>query len=164
MKITLEEAFGKRNDLKKEISNLLSSATSNLWQDKKLPFDFENGTKMHPNDALAAIADKMNALQILNERIYTANNANNDLLRRLETIKAKISLFDNIVSSTERYPGDKVRNRYWDKTNPASPEFDENELLVDAKAMRKTLETLNEEKRTVERQLKHNNFTITLDF
>lgn len=163
MKISLQEAFGKRNDLKKLISKKLPQITSNLWEDKELPIDFKNGTKKDPNLVLAEVEELMAKLSDLNKKIYVANVANNALLRDLETVSARISMYESLVGHLTCYEGDKVRNRFYNKDDPNSKQFNENRLLVDAKAVEAKLEELQTSKREIEEALRHNNFSVTFE-
>lgn len=163
MKISLQEAFGKRNDLKREIEELKGSTTENLWDDASLPTNFDNGTVISPVTAIVEIVSKMDELAVLNKRIYEANVANNDLLRDLETIGAKIALYERVSASLKQFPGEKERNRWFNKDDPASKEFILNVLNVNPKEINGKLDSLKKEKRHVEEVLRHNNYTLTIE-
>jgi hypothetical protein len=154
--VILAEAFMKRNDLKKEIAGLLSAASSNLWQDKSMPINFEKGIKVNPRIAYSQALQKMNELQQLNVAIAKANLANNELLRDLETTTAKISLMELILAAAQRYPGDKHRERTYDSSGDI---ITENEWLIDPQEVQEELKSLQSRKRDLEKSLAHNNFT-----
>lgn len=163
MKITLQEAFGKRNDIKREIEEIKGSATENLWHDAELPVNFEIGTVIAPQKAIEKTIELMDALSELNKKIYEANVANNKLLRDLETIGAKISFYEKIVSNMRNFPGTKVRNPWFNKEDANSREFITNSLNVSPNEINKTLSSLKKEKRRVEEALRHNNYTLTIE-
>lgn len=163
MKITLAEAFMLRNDLKKEITELTEQSTKNLWEEKDLPIDFTNGTKMNPSKAIEECLAKMEKLQLLGEAISAANIANNKLLRENETITAKIMFLEMVYDLLKSYPGDKIRNRFYNKDDESSQQFLENKMLVDAKGIDNQITEMKLRKRAIEKELAHNNFTITLE-
>lgn len=153
--MVLAEAFMKRNDLKKEIASLLSSASSDLWQDKSMPINFETGVKVHPRTAYTLVIQKMDELQNLNVAIANANLVNNRELRELETTTAKISLMELILTSARGYPGDKYRERNYSDN---SDTIIENEWLINPQEIREELKFLQSRKRDLEKILAHNNF------
>lgn len=163
MKITLQEAFGKRNDIKREIEEIKGSATENLWHDADMPVNFEIGTVIAPQKAIEKTIELMDALSELNKKIYEANVANNKLLRDLETIGAKISFYEKIVSRMKLFPGERERNRWYNKDTEGSKEFINNVLNVSPKDINETLDKLKKEKRHVEEVLRHNNYTLTIE-
>jgi len=152
----LAEAFMKRNDLKKQIATLTASATQNLWQDTSLPVNFNKGTKVNPNTAFEEIMKLMSELQALNTAIGVANLANNEILRELETTTAKISIVESILRNAELYPGDKARIPSYSSED----RIVENEWLIDPQLLQSQLKELQEKKRSLEKTLAHNNFTI----
>lgn len=164
MNITLQEAFGKRNDIKREIEELKQFTVQRLWDEKTNPTNFENGTVIHPKTALSKVIELMDTLSKLNKVIYEANVVNNELLRDLETVGAKISLYESIVSGLRRYPGDKERNRYYDREVDGSKEFLENTFNVDPKEINEKLAFFKKEKRRIEDALRHNNYTLKIEF
>lgn len=163
MKITLQEAFGKRNDIKREIEELKESAAKNLWCETEVPIDFEIGTIIAPSVAIKKTIELMDELSILNKKIYEANIANNDLLRSLETIGAKISFYEKIVSNMKLFPGTKARNPWFNKADSTSKEFINNSLNVTPAEINEALDSLKKEKRHVEESLRYNNYTLTID-
>lgn len=160
-KITLAEAFMLRNDIKKEISTLTEAAKKYLWEDKNLPIDFTNGTKTHPAKSLEEALKKMDELQLLNSNITVANLKNNSLLRENETVIAKIAFLSEVFVYIKEYPGDKIRNLYYSKDSPEF-QFTENKLLIDPKEVERLLTNTKIRKREIEKELAHNNFTITI--
>lgn len=163
MKISLQESFGRRNDLKREIEELKESTTQNLWDDESLPTNFSNGTVINPVTALTEIVSKMDELAELNKRIYEANVANNGLLRDLETIGAKIAIYERVSASLKQFPGEKERNRWFNKDDPTSKEVVVNVLNIDPKEINEKLASLKKEKRHVEEVLRRNNYTLMIE-
>lgn len=156
--MVLAEAFMKRNDLKKQIAVFTASATQNLWQDVTLPINFNKGTKIHPKIAFEESMKLMSELQQLNTAIAAANIANNEILRELETTIAKISLIESILKNADSYPGDKVRVPSYS----GEDRIVENEWLIDPQFLQSQLKELQEKKRSLEKTLAHNNFTIQI--
>lgn len=163
MKISLQEAFGKRNDIKREIEGLKSATIEYLWHNADMPVNFELGTAINPDVAIKKSIELMDELASLNKKIYDANVANNGLLRDLETIGAKISLYERVASSLKRFPGEKERNRYYNVDDANSKEFIENALNVSPKEVNERLDFFKKEKRRVEDALRHNNYTLTIE-
>lgn len=161
--MVLAEAFMKRNDLKKEITELTQSAIQNLWQDKELPIDFDKGTKIHPGTAYEQAIDKMRELKHLNIAIADANQVNSETLRDLETTTAEIALVEQVLGGAARYPGDKVKEREYVGNEVASVTH-YNEWLIDAPAVKSELIGLKNHKRDLEKQLAHSNFITEVDF
>lgn len=155
--MVLAEAFMKRNDLKKKIAVLSEAAAENLWQDKSLPTTFIDGVKMNPKDAYKRASDLMTELQNLNVAIAKANVVNNEMLRELETISARISLHESIVRMAQNYPGDKVRDRDYVDGNIVNITR-ENEWLIEPSAVQVELARLRDRKRDLEKALQHSNF------
>jgi hypothetical protein len=152
----------KRNDLKKKISVLSEAASSNLWQDKSLPMTFIPGVKMNPKDAYVRVNELMSELQALNVAIAKANVVNNDMLRELETVSARIALHEGIVRMAANYPGDKVRERDY-VSHEAVTVTRENEWLIDPSAVQAELARLRDRKRELEKALQHSNFVTPVD-
>jgi len=155
--MVLAEAFMKRNDLKKKIAALSEAATSNLWQDKSLPISFTSSVKIHPKEAYERVSQLMGELQALNIAIAKANTVNNDMLRELETVSARISLHESIVRVAANYPGDKVRDHEYVGREITSVTR-ENEWLIDPNAVQAELTRLYDRKRELEKALQHSNF------
>jgi len=153
--MVLAEAFMKRNDIKKQIAVLTTSAVQNLWQDKSLPINFDKGIKINPTKAYFKISDLMTELQALNVAIANANVSNNTILRELETTTARIALTESVLQYAQSYPGDKVRSHSYGEI---TSEITENEWLIDPQGMQKELKDLQDKKRDLEKSLAHNNF------
>lgn len=155
--MVLAEAFMKRNDLKKKIAALSAAASQNLWQDKSLPQTFIAGVKINPKEAYTRVSQLMDELQTLNTAIAKANVVNNEMLRELETVSARISFHEDIVKMAAHYPGDKVRdNEYVGREYTTIVR--ENEWLIDPQAVQAELARLRERKRDLEKALAHSNF------
>ncbi len=163
MKITLAEAFMLRNDIKKDIKKLTEAANQNQWEEKSLPFDFKKGTKKNPADAYKEALEKMSTLQTLNENITAVNLTNNKLLRENETITAKIAFMEEVFEHLRRFPGEKSRNPFYDSNKGDSIQFYEYILLLDPNSVSAELEAAKLRKRAIEKELYHNNFTLTLE-
>lgn len=155
--MVLAEAFMKRNDLKKQISQFTDAAVRNLWQNKNLPLSFRKGVKTNPREAYDTVMKLMSELQALNIAITQANIVNNEKLRELETVSARIALLESVVQEAARYPGDKIK-----ETEYVGREFNtvilENEWLIDPAQVQNELDHLKEHKRELEKALAHSNF------
>ena len=158
--LTIASAFRLRNKLKERIKKLSSqisyaAAVKDAGTEENTSL-FDGKTF---SQTITTVDTLMSSLQELNLAIDTANVINREALISLETLKAKIALFENITVKCRG--ADKVRYEY---NAAGGKDKIELEPLLDQKAMVSRFEELKKEKDALEQKLAESNFKTPVNF
>jgi hypothetical protein len=158
--LTIASAFRLRNKLKERIKKLTTQISradaakdSGTTENTSL-FDGKTFSQ-----TIKVVDTLMSSLQELNLAIDTANVVNKADLIDLETLKAKIVLFDEIADKCRR--AEKFRYEY---NAAGGRDKIELEPLLDQKAIVIQLDDLKKNKEAIEEKLAESNFKTTVYF
>jgi hypothetical protein len=158
--LTIASAFRLRNKLKERIKTL--SAQIGRADAVKDAGTAENTSLFDGktfSQTIKAADDLMSSLRELNLAIEGANVVNRADLIALETLKAKIALFEDIADKCRRQ--EKVRYEYNAEGGRDKVEL---ECLLDQQAIVSRLEELKKNKEAIEEKLAESNVRTTVNF
>jgi hypothetical protein len=162
--LSINAAFRLRNKLKETIARLKALV-------ERADYDREEGAEENRSkldgrtleETIAEAVRLMNLLCDFNQAIEKANQVNRADLVTLDTVRAKIALYEEIAEKCRAFV------RCTEKTRRmATGEFETikvlHESLLDQAAAIKTLDALKKEKDELEETLARHNYEITVDF
>jgi hypothetical protein len=160
----INSAFRLRNRLKEKIQRLNFLIVSASYE--KEAGTEENCTKLDGRtlqETIAQAASLMNLLCDFNKEIEKVNEVNRASLTTLESVKAKIALYEQITESCRACKGyedeyREVRAVGYEKVRVIK------ELVLDQALMVKELDALKKEKNQLEEKLSRSNYETKVDF
>jgi hypothetical protein len=162
---SINSAFRLRNRLKEKIQYLSGLIKGASYQ--KDEGAEENCAGLDGKTLQAAIGEAAALMDLLcdfNHAIDEANKVNREDLTTLETIKAKISLYEGVTGKCRTFTG--YEYEYPKDRRDFSTDMVKviKELIVDQKAMVNELESLKKEKDKIEERLSRRNYETAVDF
>ncbi|GHU70453.1 hypothetical protein FACS189450_04920 [Spirochaetia bacterium] len=158
--LTIASAFRLRNKLKERIKKLTAQIDR---ADAVKDVGAEENTSLFDGKTFAqtikAVDALMSSLRELNLAIESANVVNRADLIALETLKARIALFEDIADKCRRQA--KVRYEYNTEGGKDKVEL---ESLLDQRAIVTQLEGFKKDKESIEEKLAESNFRTAVNF
>jgi hypothetical protein len=162
----ISSAFRVRNRLKEKIQYLNGLIGKAVYQktvgaeENRAGLDGKN-----LQDAIACSVSLMDLLCEFNKAIEKANAVNRDILITLESLKAKIALYEQVAGKCRDFKGyeyeyPETRKGDWSGEMVKVVK----EPLIDQKAVVEALNALKKEKNALEDKLSRSNGEVTVDF
>ncbi len=169
--ITMNSAFRLRNKLKERIRDLNGMISSADYE--KTVGEEENTSAFDGktfNEVVVEITSLMDTLRELNRAIEKSNEINRDDLVILETLKAKISLYQQLLAGCRfcksyriEYPSTSDEMSGTERVT-VQPVRVPKEPLLDQKKLSAEMQALQKEKDVLEEKLAQKNFSTQVDF
>jgi len=164
--INLSSAFRLRNRLKEKIQRLNGLLGKAEYQKTVgVEENWAGLDGMSLRDAVKRAAGLMDLLRDFNKAIESANEVNRVHLITLESLKAKIALYEQVAEKCRGFKGyeyEYPEERHEDWRGDMVKVM--KEPLLDQKEVVETLNALKKEKNTLEDKLSHSNGEVTVDF